>query len=318
MHPTSPLLIRKQGALSVGGEVVYCEVNDGANAEDLRFPPGHIIVDALYASYQYPANQKYEYPIIFTHGGGHSAQVYDTTPDGREGWLTLFLRAGFATYGADRVNSGRSGADIQKINAVRLARLPANELPHINRYAFEAAWEWFRWGPRYGEAFPDTQFPIDAVEVYYRQLLPTYRDSGDVDKAVAGLVALYNEVGPATLLTWSSSGLIGYLASVRCPHLVKGILAVETSAAAFDELPDDVLPALSQVPIYIVIGDRAPNRVVASRRFASRLEAFGGHVTVDVLPEAGIFGNGHTMMLEKNNMAIMQRMIRWLETTVYS
>ena len=31
----------------------------------------------------------------------------------------------------------------------------------------------------------------------------------------------------------------------------------------------------------------------------------GGRVTVDVLPEAGIYGNGHTMMLEKNNKQIM-------------
>jgi hypothetical protein len=39
----------------------------------------------------------------------------------------------------------------------------------------------------------------------------------------------------------------------------------------------------------------------------------GGDVTVDVLPEAGIFGNGHTVMLEKNNKQIMFRMIAWLE-----
>jgi hypothetical protein len=30
-------------------------------------------------------------------------------------------------------------------------------------------------------------------------------------------------------------------------------------------------------------------------------------------PEAGIFGNGHTMALEKNNKRIMYRMIAWLE-----
>jgi hypothetical protein len=47
------------------------------------------------------------------------------------------------------------------------------------------------------------------------------------------------------------------------------------------------------------------------------MAAIGGRVTVDVLPEAGIYGNGHTMMLEKNNKQIMHRMIAWLEGTVY-
>jgi hypothetical protein len=67
----------------------------------------------------------------------------------------------------------------------------------------------------------------------------------------------------------------------------------------------------------IVIGDRAPDRVEASRKFQKEMTAIGGSVTVDVLPEAGIFGNGRTMMLEKNNKQIMHRMIAWLEGTVY-
>jgi hypothetical protein len=48
------------------------------------------------------------------------------------------------------------------------------------------------------------------------------------------------------------------------------------------------------------------------------MAAVGGHVTVDVLPEVGIYGNGHTMMLEKNNKQIMHRMIAWLEGNVFN
>jgi len=47
------------------------------------------------------------------------------------------------------------------------------------------------------------------------------------------------------------------------------------------------------------------------------MRALGGDVTVDVLPEAGIRGNGHTLMLEKNNKEIMHRMISWLKEHVY-
>jgi hypothetical protein len=152
-----PLQIARQGSLEAGGTVVECATNDGSDPNSKRWPPGHVVVDNVYATYQYPVEQKYRYPILFNPGGGHTARVYDTTPDGREGWLTLFLREGFATYGIDRVNTGRSGTDICKINAVRLGRAPVSELPAINRYAFESSWVTFRWGPRFGEPFPDAQ-----------------------------------------------------------------------------------------------------------------------------------------------------------------
>ena len=54
-----------------------------------------------------------------------------------------------------------------------------------------------------------------------------------------------------------------------------------------------------------------------ARKFKKRMQAAGGDFTVDVLPESGIFGNGHTMMLEKNNKVIMQRMITWMRAHVY-
>jgi hypothetical protein len=47
------------------------------------------------------------------------------------------------------------------------------------------------------------------------------------------------------------------------------------------------------------------------------MKAIGGDVTIDVLPEAGIPGNGHTLMLEKNNKQIMFRMIAWLEARLF-
>jgi hypothetical protein len=35
-------------------------------------------------------------------------------------------------------------------------------------------------------------------------------------------------------------------------------------------------------------------------------------VSVDVLPESGIFGNGHMMMMEDNNVEIAKRIMMWL------
>src|SRR4051812_37610659 len=316
----SILRIAKQGSLEAGGRVITCTTNDGGDPNSARWPSGQVVVDNVYATYQYPAEQKYPYPILFNSGGGHTARVYDTTPDGREGWLTLFLREGFAVYGVDRTNTGRSGTDICKVNAVRLGRAPANELPAINRYPFESSWVTFRWGPKYGEPFPDTQFPIEAANNYYPQTISTYRDPDETQNSVSAFSALIDKIaGPGVILqTWSSSGLLGYLTAIERPNQVKAILAVESSVDAFDRIPADKLSLLAKIPIIIVIGDRAQDRVDASRAFEKKMKAIGGDVTIDVLPEAGIKGNGHTLMLEKNNKQIMFRMIAWLEGHVFN
>jgi pimeloyl-ACP methyl ester carboxylesterase len=312
------LRIAKQGSLEAGGRTINCATNDGGDPNSTRFPSGQVVVDNVYATYQYPADRRYAHPILFNSGGGHTARVYDTTPDGREGWLTLFLREGFAVYGVDRPNTGRSGTDICKINAVRLGRAPASGLPAINRYAAESSWLTFRWGPKFGEPYPNTQFPIEAANNYYPQTVSTYRDPQETRKSVAAFAALIDKVPePVIIQSWSSSGLLGYLTAIERADRVKAILAVETSVTAFDEISPAGRQKLKQIPILIVIGDRAQDRVDASRKFQKEMAAIGGSVTIDVLPEAGIFGNGHTMMLEKNNKQIMHRMIAWLEGTVY-
>jgi pimeloyl-ACP methyl ester carboxylesterase len=318
-HADEPALrIAKQGSMEAGGRMINCATNDGGDPKSTRWPAGHVMVDNVYATYQYPAEMRHPHPILFNSGGGHTARVYDTTPDGREGWLTLFLREGFAVYGVDRPNTGRSGTDICKINAVRLGLAPTSQLPAINRYAAESSWVTFRWGPKYGEPYPNTQFPIEAADKYFPQTVSTYRDPQETLKSVAAFTALIDKVPePVIMQTWSSSGLLGYLTAAERPDRVKAILAIETSVTAFDEIPPAGRQKLAAIPILIVIGDHAQDRVDASRKFQKEMAAIGGRVTVDVLPEAGIYGNGHTMMLEKNNKQIMHRMIAWLEGTVY-
>ena len=48
-------------------------------------------------------------PLLLWHGGGLSGVTYETTPDGREGWLNYFLRKGWSVYNSDAVERGRAG-----------------------------------------------------------------------------------------------------------------------------------------------------------------------------------------------------------------
>src|SRR5919108_1098264 len=105
---TTPLVIARQGSFFVGGETIFTRFgNDGQ--PDSRFNPGHATINQMYVQFQIPAHRRYKYPIVLFHGGGHSGKVFETTPDGREGWNTIFLRQGFAVYVVDAANRGRSG-----------------------------------------------------------------------------------------------------------------------------------------------------------------------------------------------------------------
>ena len=171
-------------------------------------------------------------------------------------------------------------------------------------------------GPEYGEFYPDTQFPKEALNTYYAQLVNTYRDPDETRKSVAALVALIDTIEePVVLQSWSSSGLIIYLAAIERAERVKGILALEIPPAR-STASRRRAEALATMPILNVIADRR-RTASGARKFEKRMAAAGGRFTADVLPEAGIHGNGHTLMLEKNNREISERMIAWMKREIY-
>jgi hypothetical protein len=135
---------------------------------------------------------------------------------------------------------------------VKLGKAPANELPSINRYAAESSWVTFRWGPKFGEPYPNTQFPVEFAGNYYPQTVSTYRDPDETQKSVAAFTALIDRIAePVIIQSWSSSGLLGYLTAIARPERVEAILAVETSVTAFDMISAEGRLKLAMIPIYI-------------------------------------------------------------------
>jgi pimeloyl-ACP methyl ester carboxylesterase len=77
------------------------------------------------------------------------------------------------------------------------------------------------------------------------------------------------------------------------------------------------LPNLQKVPILVVTSEASYHRAY-DHCTVKYLEQAGVHVTWIKLADAGIHGNGHMMMLEKNNLEIAEVLSRWLEKTVPS
>src|SRR5579872_1889467 len=102
----APLAIQEQGSFAVGGAVVtnpgtfdpYKPTADGATLHG----------DHAYAFYQVPVNAR-KLPLVLWHGAGQFSKTWETTPDGREGYQTLFLRRAFSVYTIDQPRRGNAG-----------------------------------------------------------------------------------------------------------------------------------------------------------------------------------------------------------------
>src|SRR5690606_36645472 len=72
-------------------------------------PNGHYHFEQAYVQYFIPARRRQPLPLVLLHGGGMSGAMWETTPDGRPGWLQHFLALGHAVYVVDNVERGRAG-----------------------------------------------------------------------------------------------------------------------------------------------------------------------------------------------------------------
>ena len=312
----SPIAVQRQGSFFVAGKKLHTETGNDGDAKSVH-NPGTATIHQMYVQYQIPAHQKYKLPIIMIHGGGHTGAVYESTPDGRDGWATYFLRRGVAVYVVDGVNRGRSGYDITDVSLVRQGAKQGRNNPLINRYSHERAWTQFRFGPKPVVLHPNSQFPAEAFDQYTAQLVPAWRDNAEIDRNIEGLVALLDRIGPAIVLTWSQSGLFGWRAALARPNLVKAIISCEPSMISPEGVSAGLKPtdlkALASVPIVIQVGDYDPPRLKSLKSFANSI---GPNVSVLSLPDLGIYGNSHLVMIEKNNLQVADLFIQRLEKIV--
>jgi pimeloyl-ACP methyl ester carboxylesterase len=134
-------------------------------------------------------------------------------------------------------------------------------------------------GPAPAGAPPHTQWPGDsgrrdpALATFLAWQEPFPADIGRAhEDMLAGAVGLLERIGPSVLLTHSLGGGFGWLALSECPSLVKA----------------------------------------ADRATAEFLRSCGADVDELRLGELGVHGNGHAMMLERNNAEIAALITDWI------
>ena len=326
-HSASPLVIQHQGSVAAGGKVVSTPGiydNNHPTAAGQTFHGDH-----LYAFYQVPKNPK-PLPIVMLHGAYQSARSWETTPDGREGFQTIFLRRGFAVYLIDQPRRGRAG------NSTVAATLEPTPLDQLFFDQFRIG----KW-PNY---FDNVQFDRkpQTLDQFFRSVTPNTGpfDAGVISDAMA---ALFDKTGPGILFSHSQAGGPGWLTAIKSAN-VKAIVALEPGSGFIfpqGELPSAMPSAagtlspeavsladfqkLTRVPIVIYYGDNFPTepttqrgqdnwrvRLAMARLWVDAINRHGGDAQLVHLPQIGIRGNTHFLMSDLNNVQIAELLSAFL------
>ena len=173
-------MLRGMGSFHIGGRIA--EVT-GKPVKDIQRVPGgpvskldpngQFMVEQMYTQYVLPKNRKGKYPLLMWHGGGLTGVTYESTPDGREGWLNLFVRKGWDTYVSDAVERGRSGfasPDVWQNDAP----IFLNYQDPFERFRIGAGEGSWNADPAKRKLLPGSQFPADAYDNYMRQSVPRW------------------------------------------------------------------------------------------------------------------------------------------------
>lgn len=275
-------------------------------------PNGTYQVEQAYVQYFIPAQQRGQLPLLLWHGGALTGAEYETTPDGREGWLNWFVRHGWAVYNADAVERGRAGwamyPDIFSSDPVFVTKGDPFE-----RFRIGAGAGSYNKDPAQARLLPGSQFPLEGYDNFTKQIVPRWTTT---DAAILkAYIALVDKVCPCVVLAHSQAGQFGYRAAQARPDKIKALVLVEPSAQGDPQQA----ATLRDMPLVSIYGDfiaqdaRWPTIKANNLKFYETLRAAGGHPEVINLPEIGIHGNGHMMMMEKNNQQIAEVINNWLK-----
>lgn len=325
---TEPLSIAEQGMFSAGGTVtepVEGEYDPTTNWLDTERPGNTAHVDHANVLYQIPENDNGN-PIVYLHGYGQSRMGWMTTPDGRDGWATMFLRNGHSAFLVDQPGRGEAGAQVSMSTDGFLDVWSEDSKEY--KPGDQAWYTHFRIGRVAPERYEGSQFPEgeEAQDQFFRQMTP---NTGNFNQATAAaaLGEVMAEVKERTgnksiFITHSQGGAVGWDVPVEN---ISAIVAIEPGGTP--EVDSEQYNRLleAKIPITIYFGDyidNGPEDIQSTEfwkgvrdgalAFAEAYNAAGGDCTVVDLPKEGITGNSHFMFQEMNNDVIAEHIENWL------
>lgn len=254
-------------------------------------PNGSFAVEQAYVQYFVPAERNDDPPVVLQHGGGLSGSCWETTPDGRPGWLIGLLKRGFEVHVVDNVERGRAGW------------MPERWQGQPTLRSMQDAWTLFRFGAAEDfddrRPFDNQQFPVQQLETFARGFCPRWTSTSALQ--VAALIAVLERTGPAIVICHSQGGEIAFDATAQRPDLFSSLIAIEPSAS-----PQK--PALLRdIPVRIVHGDYLDRIDIGHpqpqhwQKITDTINSEGGKAELINSVDAVAAGASHMLMMDKNS-----------------
>ncbi len=208
----TPIALSKMGAFAFGGTTIRDEKGGTQHC------------DHGYVQFQIPVQPR-QYPIVFWHSA--STITWESTPDGRDGFQSIFLRRGYPVYIIDLPRQGRAGNGCDE--------LTYKPNLGLDQYTF-SGWRFGTWNPPEAPQFyPGVQVPIDNAQWLDQVLRARYPESeGDEanSRNSGALGSLLEKIGDSILVTHSGSGVMGFYSATQNAR-IKAVESYEPSAFVF-------------------------------------------------------------------------------------
>jgi hypothetical protein len=306
------------GSFYIGGEPVHLKgLPDRAlfAALDVPFskvdPNGDFHTGQMYVQFVKLESPLAKYPLLMWHTGGITGASWETKPDGKPGWMQYFLKRGHDVYVSDAVERGR--ATFQ-----RFPEIYKSEPVYRDK---REGWEIFRIGPpgSYAtdpgrrQAHEGQKFPIKVFDTLQMQMAPRWTTTEKATQAAYD--ALVQKVCPCVIMAHGQAGNFAFRAALANPEKVKGIVAIEPAFAPKPDHPE--IPRLKGIPHLFVWGDYLDTHPVwvdhvrELRLYYGALKSHGSKAEWFDLPMAGIKGNSHMVMMDRNSDEVAARVQNW-------
>ncbi len=269
--------------------------------------------------------------VVMVHGGSHTGSCWTVTADGRPGWAYDFVARGYPVVVADWAGGGRSGAiDPDRITGEMVCAGLADVVAGCEgrvvllTHSMGGAWGWpvaerqrdklaalvaIAPGPP-GNIQPEPQVlsrsehTIEVQTTHRRASLPMSgmlaNDDAFVDQKLIGTSTRFPRAFRdryAASLIATASGLVRQRMNIdgRQLHVVEP-------------------GRLRELPVLVVTGsDDLEHPYETDRAIVDWLNGNGGLAEFAWLPDRGVEGNGHMMMLETNSRDIAGLICNWLD-----
>jgi hypothetical protein len=212
---------------------------------------------------------------------------------------------------------------------VRAGSAPPANQPIWLRFSDEGVWPNFRFGLKPGAPYPDSQFPVTAVDELAKQGVPDVSFGGlpTPNPTFKAMSDLAGQLNGAVLMGHSQSGSFPLEAALIDPAVTKGLVLVEPGSCPARYTTEQIA-TLAKVPILIVFGDHRDTptglptlpswqaRFEACQALISRITSAGGKAQMLNPPERGIRGNSHMIMQDKNSLQIADLILQWVDEHV--